>query len=87
MIRYSNRTAARKLGIHFVTLQRYIAAKKIPVPKGMKVGDVTVRAWSEQDVERVRKILPKIANGRKTRYQKQKSKPQGKKPVPQKKKH
>ena len=61
---YSTRSAAKKLGIHFVTLQRYISAKKIPAPKAVKVGGSTVRAWSEEDIERVRKILPTIANGR-----------------------
>jgi hypothetical protein len=29
--------------------------------------------WTEQDIEQVRKLLPKIANGRKTRYQKKHS--------------
>lgn len=70
---YSTRSAAKKLGIHFVTLQRYISANKIPAPKAVKVGGSTVRAWSEEDIERVRQILPTIANGRKTRYQKQHS--------------
>jgi len=72
MSAYSNRTAAKKLGIHFVTLQRYIAANKIPAPKSTRVGGSIVRAWTEDDIERVRKVLPTIANGRKTRYQKQK---------------
>jgi DNA-binding transcriptional MerR regulator len=70
MDRYSTRAAARKLGIHFVTLQRYIAANKIPAPKSEKVGGSVVRAWTDEDIERVRQILPKIANGRKTRYKK-----------------
>jgi predicted site-specific integrase-resolvase len=71
MDRYSTRTAAKKLGIHFVTLQRYIAANKVPAPKSQRVGGSLVRAWTEEDVERVRKVLPKIANGRKTRSEKQ----------------
>jgi hypothetical protein len=75
---YSTRTAARKLRIHVVTLQRYIAANKIPVPKSVRVGGSIVRAWSDQDIERVRKLLPKIANGRKTRYQKKQKKPKNK---------
>jgi len=44
-------------------------------------------AYDEATIERVRKLLPKIKNGRKTRYQKQKNKPQAKKPVPHKKKN
>ncbi len=27
--------------------------------------------WTERDIERVRKLLPKIKNGRKTHYKKQ----------------
>jgi DNA-binding transcriptional MerR regulator len=73
MKRYSTRAAAKKLGIHFVTLQRYIAANKIPSPESETVGGSIVRAWSNEDIERVRKILPTIANGRKTRYKKKHS--------------
>jgi len=68
---YSTRAAAKVLGIHFVTLQRYIAANKIPAPKSKRVGGSIVREWTDKDIERVRKFLPKIENGRKTRYQKE----------------
>jgi hypothetical protein len=33
-----------------------------------------VRPWKTEDIERVRKILPKIKNGRKARYKKKASK-------------
>jgi len=65
---YSTPQAAKKLGISLMTLNRYIAAKKIPLPP-VRIRGVLVRLWSEEDIERVRRILPKIANGRKTRYQ------------------
>ena len=77
---YSTRSAAKKLGIHFVTLQRYIAANKVPAPKSAKVGGSIVRAWTEDDIERVRKVLPTIANGRKTRHRKQKTRTKKTKP-------
>ncbi len=67
MTTYSTREAAEKLGISLMTLQRYIAAKKIQAPKLQRVGGVTVRLWSAHDIERVRKLLPKIADGRKKR--------------------
>jgi predicted DNA-binding transcriptional regulator AlpA len=87
MTRYSTREAAKKLGIHFVTMQRYIAAKKIPAPESERIGRGIVRAWTDEDIERVRRVLPTIANGRKTRYQKvrQKQKAQPTKAVPRKK--
>ena len=57
--------------MRFMTLMRYIKAKKIPVPPAVKVGGGIVRAWTKDEIEVVRKLLPKIANGRKTRYKKQ----------------
>jgi predicted DNA-binding transcriptional regulator AlpA len=84
---YSTRDVAKKLGMHYITLQRYISAGKIPVPKIIKIGGSSVRAWSEKDLEKVRKILPTIKNGRKARYQKlrEKQKAQAGVPVPHKK--
>jgi len=73
MDQHSTRSAAKELGISFISLLRYIKAGKIPAPKAVKVGGSTVRAWTDEDIERVRKVLPKIANGRKTRYQKKQS--------------
>lgn len=76
---YSTREAAKKIGIGFSTLSKYIAQGVIPLPPVTRVGGVRVRLWQDTDIERVRKLLPKIANGRKTRYQKQKGKTQPKK--------
>jgi len=70
MMGYSTREAARELGLGMTTLNRFIASRKIPVPALTHVGGVRVRLWSEDDIERVRQVLPKIANGRKTRYKK-----------------
>jgi hypothetical protein len=38
------------------------------------VGGVRVRLWSDKDIERVRKVLLKIKNGRKLRYEKSRRK-------------
>ena len=67
----STNEAAKRLGLHFTTLARYIAVGKLPAPAILEVGSRTVHSWTEEDIERARKLLPKIANGRKTRYQKQ----------------
>jgi hypothetical protein len=53
-----------------MTIQRYIAAKKIPAPPIEKLGSVRVRLWSDPEIEKVRKILPSLRNGRKLRYNK-----------------
>ncbi len=73
MIAYSTREAANKLGITQATLSTYIKAGKIPPPRILKIGRRTVHSWSESEIENVRKLLPKIANGRKTRYKKKQS--------------
>ena len=67
----STHEAAQRLGLHFTTLARYIAVGKLPAPKVIEVGSGTVHSWTEEEIEHVRKLLPKIANGRKTRYKKQ----------------
>ena len=70
MNRYSTSDVARKLGIHPDTLAHYIEAGKVPAPEIVRVGAKTIHMWTEEQIEHVRKLLPKIANGRKTRYKK-----------------
>jgi excisionase family DNA binding protein len=70
MGRFSTTQAAKKLGIALSTLSRYISDGKIPAPEVVEIGGLVVHSWSEEDIECVRRLLPKIANGRKTRYQK-----------------
>jgi predicted DNA-binding transcriptional regulator AlpA len=74
MLTFSTRQAAKKLGLDATTLSRYIAAKKVPAPKTVQLGGIRVHAWSERDIERVQKLLPKIKNGRKHRYKKSRRK-------------
>jgi transposase len=69
---FSTRQVAKELGLGIATLTRYITAKKVPAPKITKVGDLRVRIWNEKDIQRVRKLLPKLKNGRKLRYKKKK---------------
>lgn len=90
---YSSRQVAKTLGLGVSTLSKYISQKKIPEPKSVSTGGITVHLWTDADIERVRELLPKIKNGRKTRYKKQsaesrtktKQKPQPRAAVPHKK--
>jgi predicted DNA-binding transcriptional regulator AlpA len=93
MKHYSMREAARKLGLPVSTLSNYVVLKKLPVPQSITTGGITVYLWTEAEIEHVRKLLPKIANGRKTRYKKHsavstqqsaKTKPPARAPVPHK---
>ncbi len=69
----SSEQVARKLRIRSSTLSRYLSAGKIPRPKTASAGGITIYLWTDEEVEAARKLLPKIANGRKTRYQKKQS--------------
>jgi predicted DNA-binding transcriptional regulator AlpA len=71
MPKLSTEQVAKKLGIGRSSLSRYILAGKVPAPPETMAGGIRLRLWSEQNIERLREALPKIANGRKTRYQKQ----------------
>jgi hypothetical protein len=75
MNRYSTRQAAKMLGIAHTTLAHYIEIGKVPAPEFVIPGIRPTHVWSEEDVERLRQLLPKIANGRKTRWEKQKAQP------------
>ena len=52
------------------SLSRYVLMGKVPAPPETMAGGIRLRLWSERDIERLKEALPKIANGRKTRYQK-----------------
>jgi predicted DNA-binding transcriptional regulator AlpA len=83
MTEFSTRQAAKRLGLSHAALVRYIAAGKIPTPKSIHFGKFRAHLWTEAEIEHVRQLLPKIANGRKTRHQKlrEKQKIQAKSPV------
>lgn len=70
MITYSTREVAKKLGVAMSTLLRHIRLGKIAAPKSATSGGMTIHFWTEEEIEHLRQLLPKIANGRKTRYQK-----------------
>lgn len=73
MDRLSTREAAKKLGIDHSTLANYVAIGKVPPPETVTVGRRIVHMWTDDDIVHVRELLPKIANGRKTRYKKKNS--------------
>jgi predicted DNA-binding transcriptional regulator AlpA len=89
MARFSTRQAARSLGISHETLAHYIEVGKVPSPEVFSLGkgQRAVHAWTEEEIEHVRKLLPKIANGRKTRYKKLRDKQNAPAGVPALRKH
>ena len=85
---FSTREAAKKVGIPYTTLATYLSVGKVPPPKTEIAGITKTQIWTEEEIEDLRKLLPKIANGRKMRYTKkhsavgtqQSAKPRKKKP-------
>jgi predicted DNA-binding transcriptional regulator AlpA len=75
---FSTSQVAKRLGLGIKTLSRYIAEKKVPAPQIIDVGGRRVHVWTEPEITKLQELLPKIANGRKTRYSKlrEKQKPQ-----------
>jgi hypothetical protein len=73
MEKYSTRQAAKKLKLSMATLNKYIAKDMIPIPPLVRVGPVSVRLWSDEDIRKVKEILPTLANGRKHRKKRSKS--------------
>ncbi|MBZ5533201.1 MAG: hypothetical protein LAO20_17360 [Acidobacteriia bacterium] len=86
MKKISTTKAAKALGISPIALSRYIASGKLPAPEIVKLGQRSIHLWTESDIEQARQLLPKIANGRKTRYQelREKQKTQPRAAVPHK---
>jgi predicted DNA-binding transcriptional regulator AlpA len=58
--RHATAEVAKLIGISRQTLQAWIGARKIQVPKAIVLGKITVRMWSDSDVQRLRKIKDKI---------------------------
>jgi predicted DNA-binding transcriptional regulator AlpA len=70
MKRFSTAQVAKMVGLTGACMSRYIKAGKIRAPEPTMAGGIELRLWSESDIEHLRLTLPKIKNGRKTRYQK-----------------
>ena len=52
--------AATKVGLHPVTLQRWIAAGKVKAPRPTLVGAVGYRLWTVRDIENLKKTKQQI---------------------------
>jgi predicted DNA-binding transcriptional regulator AlpA len=64
MKRYSTVQVAKLLGIGNDTLHRWVHTKKVPAPPLQSLGAVSIRLWTEADVEAVRKYKAKHYWGR-----------------------
>ena len=78
----STREASRKLGISLISVQRYIAAKKITAPKVQKIGGMRFRLWTDRDIKRVRIQLSRNGRGKRTLQKVQEGSVSRRKPQP-----
>ena len=54
--KFTTAEAAKKIGIHQVTLQRWIKAGRVHAPKPTLIGAVGYRLWSLEDIEQLKAI-------------------------------
>jgi hypothetical protein len=60
---YTTGEAAFKIGVSRQTLQSWIAGGKVPVPKAIEMGHVTVRLWTKADIQKARKFKGTLKPG------------------------
>jgi hypothetical protein len=71
---YSTSRVAKKIGVHKITLIRWLLDGKVAEPRRVNQAGQEIRIWTDRDVERVRKYKQK--NYRKGRGRKPKAKRQ-----------
>jgi excisionase family DNA binding protein len=64
---FTTRQAAERIGVSRQTLQAWIAADRIPAPKPIEMGLISVRLWTKADVERAREFKGTLKPGPKSR--------------------
>lgn len=70
--KYTTSEAAKIVGIHLATLQRWIARGKVKAPKPTLIGAVGYRLWSQDDIAELRELKKAIyckGRGRKRQSQ------------------
>jgi excisionase family DNA binding protein len=63
---YSTGEAAERIGVSRQTLQFWIDSESIKAPALVKVGRVTVRLWTAEDIRKARQFKGTLKPGRKS---------------------
>ncbi len=71
---YSTAAVARMVGIHKVTLIRWLLGGEIREPRRLKNGGMDFRIWTDRDVERVRRYKEQFYRKGRGRKPKRKAK-------------
>jgi len=59
---YSTNEVCGILGVSQVTMYKHIRRKTFEPPPLMRIANIRVRPWTEQDIERARAVLKKKQN-------------------------
>jgi excisionase family DNA binding protein len=54
--KYTTVEVAKRIGIHLVTLQRWIKAGKITAPRPTLIGAVGYRLWTAEDIAKLKAV-------------------------------
>jgi hypothetical protein len=52
---YTTKQVAKKIGVGYQTLLRWLYAKDVPEPERIVLGGASVRLWTEGDLKKARK--------------------------------
>jgi excisionase family DNA binding protein len=70
MRRYTTQEAAKAVGVSYLTLLRWLYAKKLDEPERMMYGGQNLRLWTKADIERARKYNVEGLRSRRSRARK-----------------
>jgi predicted site-specific integrase-resolvase len=61
---YSTAQVAKGIGVHKITLIRWLLDGKVPEPRRINQAGQEIRVWADRDVERVKKFKQNNCKGR-----------------------
>lgn len=65
--RYTTKQVAKAIGVSYLTLLRWLYAKKLAEPERMVLGGTNLRLWTKADIQRARKYKREGAASRRNR--------------------
>jgi hypothetical protein len=64
---YTTRQVAKKIGVGYQTILRWLYAQELAEPERLVIGGATVRLWTEADVLKARKYKVEGSASRRSR--------------------
>ncbi len=70
MTRYTTKQVAKAVKVSYMTLLRWLYAKKVAEPDRVRLGGQNLRLWTKQDIAAVRKFKAANYHANRSRNQK-----------------